>query len=378
MNEIDSVFSRLRGEEDLAEICATIAAWARVKRLEDLVIFAKLIASGPRGSREETVLHEIEEQVALLPDEESVDAVATFLSVRGTHEREGRARALASRLGAAQAKPTLLAAIDRHADDPAMRELLACWLHEAVLRGAALASEPRATKLQSVLAAQRHALAELPLALLEVERDATTYLPMYGESALTRAVERLERGSVSARTMPPPTEHKETRATPIVDPDLESRMRVAIEPWLSSPKGRAETSVFRVTPNIPQTALAKWLLRVVELECAPPAVRLLANRSTADAVFGMLFSAAANGGASSSGFGGAHGRRAAFTSMGALLGASPSASPVEIDRIARGASYLTFLAPEGGWFHDVAWDLGALVLRPDGDSVAVIAASDAV
>jgi hypothetical protein len=378
MNEIDSVAARVRGSEDLTEICSTVAGWARDRRLDDLVRLAGELLGAAGGEREQTIVHEIEEQIALVPGQESVDAILSLLGLHAPSDRELRTRLVASRLGAAQAKETLLANLERRFEEEVATELLVCWLHEAVLRGAAFGAEPRAARARTALEARGHALAGLPLALLDIEREAPSYLPMYGETALTRAVERLERGSVSARTMPPPTEHEATRATLIVDPDLEARMRVALEPWLASAKGKVEAKLFRVEPAIPSTALAKWLLRVMDLECAPVGGRLFANRTAGDAVFGMLFAAAANGGSSSPGLGGAYGRMAAFTSMGALVGAGPDALPAEVDQRARSSTYLSFFASEGGFFHDVAWDVGALVLRPDGDTVAVLAGTDAV
>jgi hypothetical protein len=91
-----------------------------------------------------------------------------------------------------------------------------------------------------------------------------------------------------------------------------------------------------------------------------------------------LFAAAANGGAYSSGLGGAYGRLAAWTSLGALIDAPATAKPAEIDAAAPSAQFLVFGAASsaGGWWHDIAWDIGLLAVRSGGASVAVLAATD--
>ncbi len=100
------------------------------------------------------------------------------------------------------------------------------------------------------------------------------------------------------------------------------------------------------------------------------------RRASVDSIFGPLFAAAANGGSTSSGLGGAYGRRAAWTSLGALVGLKDGASIAEIEAAIEETSFLSFGA-SGPWFHDVAWDLGILALAPGGRRVVVLAATDA-
>jgi hypothetical protein len=114
---------------------------------------------------------------------------------------------------------------------------------------------------------------------------------------------------------------------------------------------------------------------MLPLESTAGQARLDVQRTAPDTVFGGLFSAASNGGAYSAGLGGAYGRRAAWTSLGALAGAAEDAEVEAIAALSSRCSFLTFRAP-GPWFHDVAWDLGALCLREAGKSVAVLAATD--
>jgi hypothetical protein len=152
-------------------------------------------------------------------------------------------------------------------------------------------------------------------------------------------------------------------------------MHAAVRPWAEGKNGRVEAKLFALAPAVERDAVGSWLLRALPLESISGATRLDCSRATAEDVFGPLFSAASNGGASPGGLGGAYGRLATWTSLGALVGAAPAATADAIAAIAAKCAFLTFRAP-GPWFHDVAWDLGAVALRQDGATVAVLAATD--
>jgi hypothetical protein len=130
-----------------------------------------------------------------------------------------------------------------------------------------------------------------------------------------------------------------------------------------------------VDVGIGTSAPGKWLLRALPLACLEGAAALRAERTGPEAVWGALFAAAANGGAYSSGLGAAYGRRAAWTSFAALVDAPADATPAQVDEHAGACTFLMFGAA-GGWWNDVAWDIGALAVRDGGKSVAVLAATD--
>jgi hypothetical protein len=90
--------------------------------------------------------------------------------------------------------------------------------------------------------------------------------------------------------------------------------------------------------------------------------------------FGSLFSDAATGGAYTWGEGGAYGRLAAWESVAALT----ACSEIDIDQVSEHAGRCSWFSfwTSAGWFYDVAWDIGLAVLRPDGRSLAVFAATD--
>jgi hypothetical protein len=388
-NEIEALVASLRqltGAEDVNAAYATVDRWNRESRTGDLLELAAEIeracdVSGAAKLPYEAVADHVEEVLALTAGPDHIDALFALLakervrSVQRPRPLEMRVRAFASRLGHGQTKDALVAAITRAGGKAEHTEILACWMHETVLRGTALDREQAAVAFHAKLAAEKHPLGAMPLVLLEAEAEAPTYMPMYGANAIQKAVQRLEHGPSSTRTMPPPGEQAAPVATRVDGPAVDVQLREAIGPWTTGSNGKSEAKVFSLEPAVTTASPGKWLLRALPLECLEGADALRAERSGADVVWGALFAAAANGGAYSSGLGAAYGRRAAWTSLAALVDAHTDDTPAQIDERAQTATFLMFGA-SGGWWHDVAWDIGALAVRPGGASVAVLAATD--
>ncbi len=375
-------------EAGVARACSAVESWAKAGRWTDLRALGVELekrcdpADSAQRGHFETLADHVEDQLALGTTDGAVDALLSLAlearerSVAVPRPQSLRVRAFASRLGYGQTAEAFLAALDRAKDRPEHTELFACWMQEIVLRGTSLAADPRAKRFQEgVLAAAGHPLAALPLALQATEREAPSYMPLYGEKGLGRAIDALASGPMSVRTIPPPAEGAVVRATHVDEASVIERMLAAVRPWTEGKNGKAEAKVFALEPQVARGALGSWLLRALPLESAGQSARLDVARTGPEGVFGPLFSAASNGGAYSSGLGGAYGRLAAWTSLGALVGAPEGADVATIDKLTTTSTFLTFRGP-GPWFHDVAWDLGALALRPDGRTVAVLAATD--
>jgi Family of unknown function (DUF6183) len=405
---IDETIGLLEDEGGVARACEVVEGWAKAGQWQDLVALAEQLekrcepTDKRRRSWFETVADHVEDQLAISGGDAAVDALLALScterarSVEMPRSKEQRVRAFASRLGYGQSAQVFLAALDRAASRIEHHELFACWMHEVVLRGTSLAGEASAVRFrEEVLARTGHPLAGLPLALRTTEREAPSYMPLYGDKGLGRAMETLASGPMSVRTIPPPADGAVVRATRVDDPAAIERMTAAVRPWSDGKSGKVEAKVFTLEPRVSASAVGSWLLRALPLESTTATARLNVSRTGPEGIFGPLFSAASNGGAYSSGLGGAYGRLAAWTSLGALVGApvlghvqpgapvlggvlpsaSTSASIEAIDALAGSSACLTFRAP-GPWFHDVAWDLGVLVLRSDGRTVAVLAATD--
>lgn len=373
---------RLTEDPEFREAHAIVSDLSKSGKIADLVALWRAIdAHAAKGEapidRCEVACDIVVEYLALTPGQERVEALLELLSHEGasrlyqTRSRDLVVRGFASRLGYAQPKEALLALLERDAPGDTRRELLACWMHEVVLCGTALDREPVARRFQEKLVATNHPLGAFPLHLLDAEREAPTYMPMYGAEAIQRAVSSLESGeALSTRTVPPPADPEAPRATPVEDPALERKLREAVNPWMEASKGKCEARVFSLTPAASASA-GRWLLRGLPIASTQGKGLELAG-APADAVWGALFAAAANGGAYSTGLGGAYGRKAAWTSFAALVGAD--AAPSEVDRVAANTHFLMFGGTD--FFFDVAWDLGVAAIRPGGGSVAVLAATD--
>ncbi|HEY8078814.1 MAG TPA: DUF6183 family protein, partial [Labilithrix sp.] len=346
--DIDAFVNALRGQTKLDEPLARIKQWVEAGATKDLVACWDAVEAAceeKNGARlpYEAACDEIEEQLALAKGDAALGAVLELLerdrvkAAQRPRPRDLRTRAAASRLAATRTREDFLAALAKHGGKH--RELFACWMHEIVLRsGNGLRGEASADAFARELEKASHPLAGMPLVLLAAEREAPTYMPMYGEGAFDRAVARLEGGPTSARTIPPPGEGGAPKATRIAD---DARLLEAFLPWTRDSNGRIEAGVFTIAPAVDPTMIGRWLLRALDVESSR-GDKLVVRRVQADFAWGALFGSAANGGAYSTGLGGAYGRRAAWTTLAGLAGA-PAGAPVEkIDELAEGCTFLSY------------------------------------
>lgn len=381
------VLGLLGTPEGERQACDVVSAWAQEGRFADLVGLARTLeAEVDRNDTTklesyEVVADHVEDQLALTTGDEAVEALFALAlesrerSVTVPRSQDLRVRAFGSRLGYGQTTQVFLAALERHGESAAHRELLACWMQEVVLRGTSLEHSTRAKKLRDVLLQAKHPLGGLPLVLLETEHEVPSYMPLYGDKGLGRAIDALTSGVISIRSIPPPADGGPVAIKVVEDRVLAGRLAAAVAPWGEGKNGKIEAKVFTLSRNLQASNLGRVFLNSLELESLAGASRVDVSRTTAEGVFGPLFSAASNGGAYSSGVGGAYGRLAAWTSFGALVGAKADADAPTIHSLASRSAFLVFRA-QGPWFHDVAWDLGVVALRPDGLSAAVVAATD--
>lgn len=362
---------------------AVIDGWAAEGRARALVALADALeaaaaaATGPSQDALEAAADRLEQALVRPVGPANVDALLRVLararvhSVHGPQRSEARVRALASRLGASHDRHSLLAAIARAPRGP-HDELLACWMHEAILRGAALEHEPVAIDFQRSLAERGHALGELPLARLASEAGLARYLPRYGRDVVAQAMAPGADAPASGplADAPPVTA---PHARPIADDAMLERVASAVEPWVNGSNGKLEANAFELVPPLGDVVPGAWLVRALPLACLDGR-DLRVERAELSRICSVLFSAS-SGGAYSSGLGGAYGRRAVWTSVAALAGAPATMPVVEVDALAARCAWLTFRA-HSGWWYDVAWDLGVLAVRAGGGSVAVLAATD--
>jgi hypothetical protein len=161
------------------------------------------------------------------------------------------------------------------------------------------------------------------------------------------------------------------------DPALAVRIASPVAGWQERSNGLVEARAFGLARRLDAGRLSTAVLRSLGLESVGDAgaAGVRAVRLTPAQAFNRLFSAACSGGAYPSGLGGAYSRLAAWRSVAGLAGAPEGEGVDAVAERAGRCAWVSFHAASG-WFYDIAWDLGILALRPDGRSIAVLAATD--
>ncbi|MGW0858211.1 DUF6183 family protein [Streptomyces sp. NPDC002690] len=266
----------------------------------------------------------------------------------------------------------------------ATEDLRACLVHELVLRGVAVMELPAVAAWAGSPHWRLHPLRWLPWTLSDVE--GRPELPSY---SLHGGSHSLPFGSASGTGVtagPGPVPRAEETTTEA----LAGRIGAAVANWTEESNGRAEARVFALAGPLDARSVPA-VLRSVGLECLRGEER--ARKGTKarkkakatssfsveacgpDWVWEVLFAAASTGGAYNYGVGGAYGRLAAWQSLSALAGAAEGSTAEEAEARVRACSWYSF-GPATDWFADVAWDIGLVALSPDGERLAVLAATD--
>lgn len=286
----------------------------------------------------------VERRIALAPS--AARAAAAFAIALDERMPLARLPRLAALLAQEQDPAVLLLLLADLAPRTHAIELGACLLHELVLRGVSVA--PVADQWSARLAG--HPLGALPLS------------PLPGEERLPLPKFRV---NVHSTGMPfGPGAAEVTTAGPVplttrqpAPPDVTA----AVTTWLTRSNGKAEAALFTLAK--PLTEVGIRTMASLGLDSLAGNGIALRKATLADVV-GMLFAAAASGGAYDRGLDGAYGRAATWRSVTALCDGDPA-----------GCAWWTFDAAND-WFERVAWDIGIVCLRKGGRGLAVLAATD--
>lgn len=162
------------------------------------------------------------------------------------------------------------------------------------------------------------------------------------------------------------------------------RTPVAAMNWAMESNGKWEAKTFFINPPVQGDEVNKYLIFSLELDCLR-STRNLASDTQVDRlyweiispekVFALLFRVAANGGDLNEGYFGAYGRLYAWRSLAGLCNASDYADINQVIKVAKQSIWIFFSCPSS-WFYGVVSEFGLVCIRPDRQSIAVLAATD--
>lgn len=240
-------------------------------------------------------------------------------------------------------------------DAPRAVEERAVLLHELVLHGCHPRYVPGGEDAWAECAGRGHPLFRMPPTLLPVEQYVSP--------------------DSRGRTPPAPLpDLGGTRPTvsAAVEPALTDPATAAVRVWQEQSRGIVEVREFTlVSPFTDADAWAGWF-RALPL-ASTQAEGLDVVRVSAVEAFRECFLAARSGGAHGWSAGAAYGRLHTWESFRWLTGAG---SDAPCDVVAERAAQCRWFGHDTDWFYHVAWDLGLICVRPDGHSLAALAATD--
>lgn len=302
------------------------------------------------------------------PGRESVTALLRLAAARpGTDARRGDSY-LASLLASGHPAEDLAVVFA----GPASDELRACLLHELVLRDVDITRVPGAAAWAASTHGPHHRLGRLPLTRSDVE--AQPDVPAHSVGGLSVG---MPFGPSRHRQRPSPAASDIPAAVDATTPAAIETMGAAVANWAADSNGGIEARVFAFAGPLDR-AVVPAVLPTLGLACldgvGDGSGWTITARPPAGA-WRVLFGAATNGGAYSSGVHGAYGRLAAWQSIAALAGCPDGAAFGKEEARVRACTWFVFDA-DTPWYWQVAWDLGIAALTPDGRRLAVLAATD--
>lgn len=366
------------------ELADEIASWARAGEFHSLLeLSARLDEQGhsPEVSdRLRRLSPEIERALAQTPGLPALEALLRFVQSKPPNSVPPACAPAANAASASAVSclnrdaSVILELVSRHGADVTAWEFLACLIQEWVIRGFLADEYPQLRDFHRRLDATRHMLGWLPLRLQPEEVWLPHLVPTVSPSHVDQV--RIAGFELYPAVGALPGECGNIAVREVTSVHEADRMAEAVGSWLTESNGRSEARVFTLPAPFAEFPGLVPLLLGLPLACLAGA-----GPDTTDAVelepaqaFNHLFSSA-KGGAYSGARSPAYARVHAWRSFAALAGLPEVSTVLEIGTAARRCRWHSFQA-WNDWFYDVAWDLGLLVLRPDGRTVAILAASD--
>lgn len=374
---------------DIARTVESLVARNRVDALQSLAaaLDAEVEDLRTRLNRAEFALQHVAFTLAETPGADYVETLLRLLPNRPF--LYNRLRRLVSALAIHQDPETLLEIAEVYLTSHAYMqsvgeffhiELMSLLLHEIVLHNVDVLALPAVAALQAKMRARMHPLAWLPMHLTSLEDALLTYLPVGetpGEYVLPPFMPGVPPPPPTPEVIQPPLPLLLPPPRPPVPTVREStrayaadRMRIAVANWYNM-----EARTFTLEPAQVTTPVTSRLLLALGLESLERAwesdIRVMAT--TPNQIVARLFAVASTGGPHE-GYQGAYGRLHAWQSMAALAGCSPDESFARMQEQVNACRWYAFDAATE-WFFQVGWDIGIAVLRPGGETLAVLAAT---
>lgn len=343
------------------ERSASIDVWVQQSIFDGTV---RALAGTPGLSQAEAAL-----AVVMMP-EPSVWPPRRWRSVERWHAY------IAECLAQCQPPDVLLMLFKSHGHESRYQELLACLVQEMALRGYAVIGAAADFWQESLVNAQ-HPLGWLPPVLLAQEKMFPKYLPQRGRgmNSVSWAIPGLEDDAVDPLLAP--NDMKVSWQEAKVSPEEKAALEAAVFDWTQNSNGKIESYLFASETAVPAEAITPATVLALPLDCliGTDSADLRLVPYPASRALALLFCAASGGGAYTIGYDGAYGRLAAWRSAAALVGANKDADIHQVASLIRACFWFSCRS-KSGWFYDIAWDVGLLTLRPDGRTLAVLAATD--
>lgn len=314
--------------------------------------------------------------LALVRDQRALDAfverVRRVPSWRNGYDKSGRGwpRKLGALLGYGLDVERLEYLLETYGDSADLRETLLCAVQELVSLQEPVERSAIVARFWRRVTSEPHALAALPLSLLEIEKGLRERWTSPEPDLLGNWFRFTESFSPHGAENAAPLKRAVIEAQPPRDEALEAQIAGAWCDEMSFPNGTREVRTFAIRAQRGPVSVGGLPLECIASEPEP----IVELERTARATLGALWSLFTNGGAYAEGQSAAYGRALAWRSLAGLC-AAPAGELAAIYEHAEHSWFTAFMS-ESPWFAHVCLDVGITCTRSDGRSLAVFAATD--